>query len=296
MRYFSTSEPGDPSEVQQVFTSMHIKLWCCRYWQLQTWSCSKMAFPYWRIYWNKNAGGVIGYGLSEYAMRPDHLYIIPPNTPFYSYILGQERTSKGIEVSGRRITQGEEESLIANNALLHLFIHFNLGVSFDQVEPNIFPVELSPFQVKKLEWLTQQIKVEPARFSIPVSLHLQSMIFDYLGNLKNELWNTTRIDHRILNAIKHIDKNIDQSPSNSDLALSANMAVNSFARLFKNEMGVTTQHFIKERKINNACALLDHTELSIEEIAIKTGFADRYHFSRIFKYIKGVSPGRYRKG
>jgi AraC-like DNA-binding protein len=255
-----------------------------------------MVFPYWRIYWNKNSGGVIGYHHTEYAMKPDHLYIISPNTPFYSYIFDKKRSTTGIEVSGRRIVKGEDESVIARQALLHLFIHFNLGVPFDQVEPNIYPVELSPFQINKLEWLTQQLKLEPARFTIPVSLHLQALIFDYLGNLKNELWDTTRIDHRILNAIKHIDKNKDQSPTNAELALSANMAINSFARLFKKEMGVTTQRFIKERKINNACALLDHTELSIEEVAQKTGFADGYHFSRIFKYIKGVSPGRYRKG
>ncbi len=296
MRYYSSRERGDPSEVQQVFTSMHIKLWCCRYWQLQTWSCSEMAFPYWRIYWNKNRGGVIGYNHAEYAMQPDHLYIIPPNTSFYSYLIDREHRAQGINVVGRRIDKDEDESKIAENALLHLFIHFNLGVPFDHVEPDIYPVEISPFQKNKLEWLTRQLKIEPARFSIPVSLHLQALIFDYLGNLKNELWETTQIDHRVLAAIKHVDKNIEQNPDNTELAVTANMAVNSFARLFRSELGVTAQHFIKERKINKACALLDHTELAIEDVAFKTGFADRYHFSRIFKQFKGVSPGRYRKG
>lgn len=296
MRYYSTRERGDPSEVQQMFTSVQIKLWCCRFWQLHIWNCNVMAFPYWRIYWNKNRGGVIGLGHKKYIMEPDQLYIIPPNTPFYSYIQNSHRNNNGITVEGKRIDETDREQDIPGEALLHLFIHFNLGIPFDRVEPKIYPIELNQRQLKMLEWLTQQLKTEPATFSIPVSLHLQSLILDFLGNLEKELWETTRIDNRVLSVIRHIDKYIQQNHSNSDLANLSGMAVNSFARLFKNETGVTIQQFIKERKVDKACALLDHTEHTIEEVAQKTGFADRYHFSRIFKSIKGVSPGCYRKG
>jgi len=74
-----------------------------------------------------------------------------------------------------------------------------------------------------------------------------------------------------------------------------NLADNSFVRLFRKEMGMPVQRFIKKQKINKACALLDHTDLSIDEVAARTGFADRYHFSRIFSQIKNIPPGRYRR-
>ncbi|PNW28459.1 helix-turn-helix domain-containing protein [Formosa algae] len=75
-----------------------------------------------------------------------------------------------------------------------------------------------------------------------------------------------------------------------------NMAPNSFARLFKEEMQVTLHNFIQNRKIAKSCELFEHTDNSIEEVAYNLGFSDRYHFSRVFKAVTGLTPAVYKSG
>ncbi len=41
--------------------------------------------------------------------------------------------------------------------------------------------------------------------------------------------------------------------------------------------------------------MLSHSEISIKDVAEATGFCDRYHFSRVFKQLRGVGPAEYRQ-
>ena len=82
MRYIKKKGIGDPSNQSQIFTNINLKVLCCRYWSLTLWDCNDMIFPYWRIYWNKNHGGVLGYNDELISMNPNFVYIIPPFTPF----------------------------------------------------------------------------------------------------------------------------------------------------------------------------------------------------------------------
>ena len=52
---------GDPSKNQQTFTDVELKILCCRYWLLDVWNCNDLSFPFWRIYWNKNDGGILKF-------------------------------------------------------------------------------------------------------------------------------------------------------------------------------------------------------------------------------------------
>ncbi|MDO4229376.1 MAG: AraC family transcriptional regulator [Capnocytophaga sp.] len=295
MKTDTLPKKGDPSVIQQRFSSVRLKLWCCRFWQLQKWNTIDMAFPYWRIYWNKNHGGLIGYEHKEYAMSPNTVYVIPPNTPYFSRYSSTPNLHTATEsVQGKRVDENEDEQLLTSYSLLHLYIHFNLGIPFDYVKEGIYTLELNSFQKEKLENLTQHLK-KGNTFDFSITMYLQSIIFEFIAQLDTSLWDTSRMDNRVLTVIRYIDRNINQNHTNEDLASLVHMATNSFARLFHSTMQVPLQLFIKQRKINNACGLFDHNEISIETVAQQLGFADRYHFSRIFKQIRGISPGEYCK-
>ena len=38
----------------------------------------------------------------------------------------------------------------------------------------------------------------------------------------------------------------------------------------------------------------EHTNKTIEDVAYNLGYSDRYHFSRVFKTVTGLTPGIYK--
>lgn len=287
---------GDPSRNTQRFTDVKLKILCCRYWKLELWDCHDMIFPFWRIYWNKNSGGVIKQNENTYNMEPETIYVIPPFTSFSTQYLKNHSYNQGINVSGRHMQEHDDDEILSKSSLLHLFIHFNLGVPFDNVYPGIFTIKMTPYLLDKLIYLTTRLKIENTNFYSTYTLRLQSIINDILSNIGPELFQTLNVDYRILEIIRHIENHINENPTNANLAKRANMATNSFSRLFKEKMNMTLHAFIIKRKIAQSCELFIHTNKSIEEVAFTMGFSDRYHFSRVFKSITGTTPAVYKTG
>ncbi|MBI4978721.1 MAG: helix-turn-helix transcriptional regulator [Spirochaetes bacterium] len=68
-----------------------------------------------------------------------------------------------------------------------------------------------------------------------------------------------------------------------------------FIRLFKSRVGVPPRQYFLRLKVEASQPLLSRTELPVHKIADDFGFADQFHFSRIFKKWTGVSPRTYRE-
>lgn len=296
MKFVNDSSRGDPSDIKQVLFPLHLQIWCCRYWQLEQWECNEMLFPYWRLYWNKTDNGILTYLEQVYEMDKNSIFIIPPYTSFNTHIKDHQRISEGINVKGRRIDRTQPEEEIDRNQLLHLFIHFNLGVPFDRVLPGIYKIEIDLEQQNRLLKVTEFLKTENVNFPLNLNIYLHSVITEYVAHLKEELWQTTKIDNRIIDTIRLIEKDLDKNQPNEVLAEHVKMATNSFIRLFHSEMQVSPQNYIKRQKIDRACLLLLHSDLTIDRIASTLGFSDRYHFSKVFKKMVLKSPANYRKG
>jgi len=296
MTFVINSNRGDPSDIKQVLFPLHLQIWCCRFWLLSQWECNQMTFPYWRLYWNKSNNGEIYFADQVFEMDKNNVYIVPPFTAFNTHIKNHKRMHEGINVKGYRIDKLIDESKLDGEHLLHLFIHFNLGVPFDRVLPGIYKLDIDNEQMSRLQRVTEFLKTENVNFPLNLNIYLHSVITEHVSHLKEELWQTTKIDHRIIDVIRFIEKEIDKKLSNEILAKSVKMATNSFIRLFNSEMQTSPQNYIKQQKIDRACSLLFHSDLTIDNIAEMLGFADRYHFSKVFKSIVFKSPANYRKG
>ncbi|MEC8557442.1 MAG: helix-turn-helix transcriptional regulator [Planctomycetota bacterium] len=64
---------------------------------------------------------------------------------------------------------------------------------------------------------------------------------------------------------------------------------------FKSSLGITPHELITKKRIANAERLLRETNFSIEEIAHRYGFEYREYLNRLFKKLKGLPPGTYRR-
>jgi transcriptional regulator GlxA family with amidase domain len=67
-----------------------------------------------------------------------------------------------------------------------------------------------------------------------------------------------------------------------------------FARSFKQAFGVPPHRYLLTRRVERARTLLRETDLSVTEIAFKTGWTSLGTFGRTFRDVTGESPGAMR--
>ena len=296
-RFQEIPPEGDPSSRIQEFQEVLPRLLCCRYWWMTEWKSQQMSFPYWRLYWNRSGRARVVYNKTIY-LEPDKILLIPPNTPFASDIDGTSvAPDQPYSLKGGRVESSEmEDQMAEKGSVLHMFIHFTLGYPFDTISPDIFVFEKTTPQEKLISSITQQLISGQVRFEQAGSLELYSLLFSLLQQLPPHVWRNRKLDARIINGIRHMEKNIREIEiRNSALAALGGMSVNAFARLFKDQTGYSPRKYLVRMRVEKACNLLHHSDLSIDQIASACGFSDRYYFTRIFTRTMNVSPGLYRR-
>jgi len=66
------------------------------------------------------------------------------------------------------------------------------------------------------------------------------------------------------------------------------------ARAFRAATGSSMTEHMQTARITRACALLRTTRASIVDVALRVGFFDQAHFTRVFRRVMGDTPARYR--
>jgi AraC family transcriptional regulator of arabinose operon len=102
------------------------------------------------------------------------------------------------------------------------------------------------------------------------------------------------LEQRIIDSMDFMVRHIDMPLTLAELSTRAGLSVTYYSKLFKGRNSVSPMSWFIARKVSKACELLTETDLSVQEIAMKLGYADPYYFSRIFKKIQGVAPANYR--
>lgn len=93
-------------------------------------------------------------------------------------------------------------------------------------------------------------------------------------------------------------KNLSQDLSLSRLARHAGMSTRTFTRRFRQETGVSPAAWVLNSRLDLARALLERAELSdlsIEEVARRSGIGTSAALRQNFKAVLGISPAGYRK-
>lgn len=80
-----------------------------------------------------------------------------------------------------------------------------------------------------------------------------------------------------------------------EMAQFCNLSENQFRRMFRRRTGMSPKNYSDCLKIQLASEWLLSSREKLDLIAGRLGYIDRYHFSKVFKRIKGISPDRFRK-
>lgn len=103
------------------------------------------------------------------------------------------------------------------------------------------------------------------------------------------------LDPRLSRALAMIEARYAEPLTVADLALEAGMSQSRFFAAFGAALGRTPHGWLADARLRAAQRLLSDTQLSIAEIAVRTGHGDQSALTRRMQAALGVTPGAWRK-
>ncbi|MBS1839963.1 MAG: helix-turn-helix transcriptional regulator [Acidobacteria bacterium] len=103
------------------------------------------------------------------------------------------------------------------------------------------------------------------------------------------------MDRRITRLKGYLTERFCEPLSLAEMAAQVNLSPSRLSHLFKREIGVPPQEFLKQVRMGHAKKLLEDSFLLVKEIMARCGFNDESHFVRDFEKLHGKTPRRYRE-
>jgi AraC-like DNA-binding protein len=235
--------------------------------QLSNWNMANLRAPYWRFYMVDRPGGAIVFneGGSRLHLVPERFVLIPPE---FRYAAEQKAA----------FTQFYAHFLVKKNEMWRM--------------PDE-PVDRAcgPAMFAARDRLLNHGK--PGGW--PEQFLVRRLIYEALDALPPETFSASPADGRISHARDSMKRRLREGITNDALAAAVGMNTNAFIRLFRERTGLTPQKYLTRERIAQSCLLLHHSALSIEQIAERCGFCDRYHFSRVFQKHREMGPATFRR-
>lgn len=91
-----------------------------------------------------------------------------------------------------------------------------------------------------------------------------------------------------------VEGNLERNLNASDLAVLLGVSREHLSRVFRTETGMSTYEYILRQRMLLACHLLKEGDLANKEVAARLGYETYPHFSRTFRRVIGMAPGRFR--
>ncbi|MBP3382277.1 MAG: helix-turn-helix domain-containing protein [Clostridia bacterium] len=94
--------------------------------------------------------------------------------------------------------------------------------------------------------------------------------------------------------IQHIGAHYAERLTLEEMADMVYISPAYLSRVFKDETGSTFNQYLNRVRVTKAKELLRDRQLKLTDICLMVGYEDQSYFTRVFKKLEGISPGRYR--
>lgn len=160
------------------------------------------------------------------------------------------------------------------------------------------PITVSP-QPERFQLFDDILSHVEMSFNMDNIVYANSSLARFLATFNNAVYNPNPVnpagDDPISRSITFMKENLSRSLSLDELARIAGMSASHYSAVFREKVQSAPINFFTFLKIQEACRLLENTQLRIKEVAYQIGYADPYHFSRVFANVMGVSPRDFRR-
>jgi AraC family transcriptional regulator len=101
---------------------------------------------------------------------------------------------------------------------------------------------------------------------------------------------------RLKELISYIEENLTRDLPLPEIAQVAGLSVSHCKSAFRASTGLPVHQYIIQRRVERAQALLLDSELSVQQIALETGFAHQSHLAHHMRRVLGATPRVVRNG
>lgn len=229
------------------------------------WNYRGVRSPFWRLYHNDAPGAALRVKGRRLELAPDLAWLVPAEVTFDC-----------VSAEGPR----------------HLWIHFSPGVGAgrDWLEPRA--VSLTPPLKSLLGWLRRTLAESPAP-PWTTGQVTQALLHAVFASCGPEAIRPA--EPRLRALLLAIERRLAAPPGVAEMAEMVHLSESRFARWFREERGESPAAYVRRRRVAEACRRLAFTEESVDQVAETLGFANRFHFSRVFKAVLGETPGAFKR-
>lgn len=121
----------------------------------------------------------------------------------------------------------------------------------------------------------------------------QSVVWTLLWSLSTEP-NASAENPSLAKVRDFVEQNLAKDFSVADLARVAGISHNHLIRIMREELGVTPQQYVRQKRLETACQLLVSSPEPIKSIAHSVGISDLQRFNKLVRDAFGASPRELR--
>lgn len=127
------------------------------------------------------------------------------------------------------------------------------------------------------------------------SLCIEGLALELIAEIARRKIRAPRNARWLQQAIEYLHANFRESPTLADVAEAAGVHPVHLAREFRRQQGLTVGAYIRKLRVDLACQELVTSDQAIVDIALKAGFCDHSHMTRVFHRQTGLTPTDFRK-
>jgi AraC-like DNA-binding protein len=133
---------------------------------------------------------------------------------------------------------------------------------------------------------------------VPDAVILESYLAIWMREIdreSNPAAHEPKMPERLLRTLRFVETHFAEPLTLADLAGQAHLSVSRFSAEFRQHMRASPMEYLLQLRLRQAIHFLRDRNLSVAEVAERTGFNDPFYFSRQFRRHHGHSPLQYRK-
>ena len=121
------------------------------------------------------------------------------------------------------------------------------------------------------------------------------LLLEVIRSTDRNVYTSAKNQDRILSMLAFIQENYPEKLTLEQIASAAAVSPRECLRCFRNAIRQTPMEYLMDYRIQSAKKLLETTDLTVTEIALRCGFNSSSYFTKQFHRLCGKTPALYRK-